>query len=125
MLGKIFPNDFTLAIAELDNVDESIVVSPPKVIVRVTPAFAAGQRKNQAFSLSFSLNKLGIPQQIRLARGQASGNQFLAAQSALAQWRFEPKASAKFTGGRLEQRFSFQELSSGRCKPSVGTRLCR
>ena len=104
----------------LDNVTQ-----PPKVIARVTPTFVPGQRKRQAFSLSFSLDAAGAPQQIRLAGGRASEKQLLAARTALAQWRFEPEASANFAGNRLEQAFSFEELTPARCKPTVGTRICR
>ena len=113
-----------LPIAALaESAEEASAVQAPKVIARVQPAFAPGQQKLQAFTLSFSLDAAGIPQQISLARGQASRKQLLAAQTALAQWRFEPEASAKFAGNRLEQSFSFQELGSDRC--SVGTRICR
>ncbi len=125
-LTQIAADELTSTLTEIGSiaVDPS-VVQPPKVIARVLPTFALGQKKLQAFALSFSLNSDGVPQRIRLARGQASEKQLLAAQTALAQWRFEPKASAKFVGKRLEQQFSFQELSFGRCKPAVGTRLCR
>ena len=118
-----------VAVLELSKVDMPGVLNfatqPPKVIARVTPTFAPGQRKRQAFSLSFSLDAAGAPQQIRLARGRASEKQLLAARTALAQWRFEPEASANFAGNRLEQPFSFEEITPARCKPTVGTRLCR
>ena len=125
-LEQIVANELAITMTKFDGIPVAAsVVQPPKVIARVLPTFALGQKKLQAFALSFSLNSDGVPQRIRLARGQASEKQLLAAQTALAQWRFEPKASAKFVGKRLEQQFSFQELSSGRCKPAVGTRLCR
>ena len=125
-LEHIVANALAVSITELDDTAVAAsVFQPPKVIARVQPKFAPGQRKLQAFALSFALNSDGIPQRIRLARGQASEKQLLAAQTALAQWRFEPEASAKFRGKRLEQQFSFQELSSGRCTPVVGTRICR
>lgn len=123
---QIVANELAITVTKLGGISVATsVVQPPKVIARVLPTFALGQKKLQAFALSFSLNSDGVPQRIRLAHGQASEKQLLAAQTALAQWRFEPEASAKFVGKRLEQQFSFQELSSGRCKPSVGTRICR
>ena len=118
-----------IAIPELADMDaskiEASVVEPPEVITRVQPVFAPGEKRRQAFTLSFSLDAAGIPQQISLARGQASKKQLLAAQTALAKWRFEPEASAKFAGNRLEQSFSFREVRSDQCLPSVGTRICR
>ena len=118
-----------IAIPELADMDAGTiagsVIETPKVISRVQPIFAPGQHRRQAFTLSFSLDAAGIPQQINLARGQASEKQLLAAQTALAKWRFEPKASAKFIGNRFEQAFTFREVKSEQCLPKVGTRICR
>lgn len=119
----------TLVVPELATFDasilESALIQTPKVLARVQPAFEPGEKRRQAFTLSFSLDARGIPQQINLARGQASKKQLSAARTALAQWRFEPQASANFVGNRLEQSFSFQEVASDECTPSVGTRICR
>ncbi len=98
----------------------------PRVLARVQPTFAPGLKTRQMFSLSFGLDAAGKPQAIRLAAGRPSQEQLRAAQTALAQWQFDPAASEKYTGGRLTQSFSFQEISAtGRCPPRVGTRICR
>ena len=122
----IFEPIATFELATLDAITiEPVEFETPKIIARVQPVFAPGEKERQAFTLSFSLNAAGIPRQIVLTRGQASKRQLVAAKTALAQWRFEPEASAKFAGNRLEQSFSFREVRSDECTPSVGTRICR
>jgi bla regulator protein blaR1 len=97
----------------------------PRLVHRVSPEFTPGSRFFYRFSLSFTLNAQGHPQNITLASGSAAANQIAAAKTALAQWRFDPVQSAEQAGAEFDQAFSFKEIRNRQCAPVVGTRICR
>jgi bla regulator protein blaR1 len=97
----------------------------PSLVHRVSPEFTPGSRFFYRFSLSFTLNAKGQPQNIQLSSGSAAANQIAAAKAALAQWRFDPVESAELNGVEFDQTFSFKEIRNRPCAPVIGTRICR
>lgn len=99
-------------------------VAPPKLVFQVNPEFHAGAQREYHFSMSFGVDSNGLPRDIRFVKGNATKSQIAAASAALAQWRFDPKASAQFGEQRLQQAFNFKEIERP-CVQVVGTRICR